>query len=158
MMNRGITILLLIFVLLFASILITCDRSDESTPISIPDKILRQAMIRSLAEELGDKRITVEALSKITKLDIRCELSWFGPSECMRDFSGIQYCINLTSLIIEISEISDLSPLSSLTNLTSLDLSNNEISDLSPLSFLTNLTSLDTTILPHQSDFTRPWL
>ncbi|MFN6366382.1 MAG: leucine-rich repeat domain-containing protein, partial [Aphanizomenon sp.] len=54
-----------------------------------------------------------------------------------------QTLTKLTSLNLEVNQISDIKPLSNLTNLTSLSLSGNKISDIKPLSNLTNLTSLD---------------
>jgi len=60
----------------------------------------------------------------------------------IKDLSGIEYCVNLMSLVLEYNEISDLRPLAMLGNLMSLNMNDNAISDTAPLSGLTNLSRL----------------
>ena len=55
---------------------------------------------------------------------------------------GMQYLINLESLVLNGREVSDITPLENLTNLHMLILSDNQISDISSLANLTNLTRL----------------
>ncbi|MFC1480718.1 leucine-rich repeat domain-containing protein [Candidatus Neomarinimicrobiota bacterium] len=64
-------------------------------------------------------------------------------SQNISDLTGLQYCKNLDTLILDVNKITDLSPLSGLTNLTILALGTNNISDISPLAGLTNLVVLN---------------
>lgn len=60
------------------------------------------------------------------------------------DIAPLKYMVNLSTLRITSTEISDLTSLAGLTNLTELGLGNNpNLSDLSPLAGLTNLTRLE---------------
>ena len=58
------------------------------------------------------------------------------------NLEGIQYCADLTILVLQYNEIVDVNALSGLTNLAGLYLLDNEIVDISPLSGLINLTVL----------------
>ena len=62
------------------------------------------------------------------------------------DLTPLRYMINLTSLDLNHSGISDLSPLAGLINLAELRLMDNRATDLSPLAGLTNLTKLELSI------------
>jgi len=59
------------------------------------------------------------------------------------DLTGLEYCINLTTLYLSDNQIKDISPFRGLTNLDWLILSNNQITDISPLGGLTKLDWLD---------------
>ena len=67
-MGRGLIAIILTLVLLVCGILVSCVDSDKGTPITIPDKTLRECIRRHLDKELGTKQITLETLSKLTKL------------------------------------------------------------------------------------------
>ena len=70
-------------------------------------------------------------------------LTYFDASRRnIADLTGLQYCIDLTSLYLYTNQISDISPLVNLTSLTQLEIAMNQISDISPLANLTNLTNL----------------
>jgi len=58
------------------------------------------------------------------------------------DITPLRYMINLTSLDLNHTAVSDLSPIAGLINLTELRLLDNTITDLTPLAGLTNLTAL----------------
>jgi Leucine-rich repeat (LRR) protein len=60
----------------------------------------------------------------------------------IKDLRGLEYCVNLMSLVLEYNEITDLGPLAMLGNLQSLNLNDNAVSDTAPLAALTNLTRL----------------
>ena len=64
------------------------------------------------------------------------------------DLTGLEHATNLTTLSLADNNISDISPISGLTNLTTLWLHSNSILDISPVSGLTNLTTL---LLPNNS-------
>ena len=61
----------------------------------------------------------------------------------IKNLEGIQYCLNLTELGVDNSQLSDVSGLAGLTNLTHLNLWSNQLSDVTPLAGLTNLTKLE---------------
>jgi len=58
------------------------------------------------------------------------------------DLTGLEWCLNLTELVLEENEIGDITPLSDLTNLELLNLNGNQVDDISALSNLTNLSYL----------------
>jgi len=55
------------------------------------------------------------------------------------DLTGLEYCVNVTSLYLYDNQISDISPIGGLTQLIRLHLYDNQISDIGPLAGLTNL-------------------
>ena len=113
----------------------------DSTPVVIPDAILRAVIADSLGKASGEA-ITAAEMATLTRLDV--------PNKYIHDLTGLEFATNLTWLdlgtafvsgsgSINNNLISDFSPLSSLTNLTYLDLSDNSISDITPLSGLISL-------------------
>jgi len=158
-MFRTLSILLL-FVITFSVTFVTtglAQPSDE-TPVTFPDTNLEAAIREAIDKPEG--LIFTSDLNGLTSLK----------TKGITDLTGLEYCSNLTELVLDYSQISDLSPLASLTNLTALDLewsgrgysifdlsplqnlteltrlhitgSRNQISDLSPLASLTNITDL----------------
>ena len=116
----------------------TTSASTTSTTIpqvTFPDKNL-EALIREETDKpTGD--ILVTDLQNLTSLTDGMQF------ESIRNLEGIQYCTNLTKIMLIFDhEISDISALAGLTNLTELFLQKNQISDISALAGLTNLISL----------------
>jgi Leucine-rich repeat (LRR) protein len=97
---------------------------EEPEIVTFPDEGLECA-IRDALGKAADEEITAAELAELTIL--RAELS------DITDLSGLEYCTNLTVLLLFGDQISDLSPLANLTSLINLYLNNNQISDLSPL-------------------------
>jgi hypothetical protein len=91
--------------------------------VVFPDKHLEAAVREAL--EKPDGPLTRGDLESLEELDVE----WRGIS----DLTGLERCVNLTSLKLQRNQISDLTPLASLTNLTSLGLTSNKVSDLTPL-------------------------
>jgi tetratricopeptide (TPR) repeat protein len=60
----------------------------------------------------------------------------------IKSLNGLEYAINLKTLIICSAQITDISPIANLKNLEFLQLNENEIRDLSPLKKLSNLNGL----------------
>jgi Leucine-rich repeat (LRR) protein len=60
----------------------------------------------------------------------------------IKDLSGLEHAVNLTTLILNDNSISDVRPLASLIDLERLRLKNNAIRDVSPLASLEKLTEL----------------
>ena len=108
----------------------TIETSAMDTEINFPDPGLQSAIRKAV----GKPEIYASDLAELAALG--------APDMNISDLTGIEYCINLTILILGNNQISDLSPLASLTNLFMLDLTNNQIGDLSPLADLKNLTAL----------------
>ncbi len=98
-----------------------------------PDENLEAAIRDALGKPAGEP-ITPAELAGLTEL----RSSGLG----ITHLSGIEYCINLTTLTLDNNQISDISPLASLTNLRTLVLYGNQVSDISALSSLINLTEL----------------
>ena len=98
----------------------------------IPDNQLEQRL-RQVLNVPWDREIMLGDMLRLTNFH-----AW-----SIRDLTGLESAVNLTTLDISGNAISDLSPLSNLTNLKNLYLQDNLISDLSPLSNLINLERLD---------------
>ena len=102
--------------------------------VSIMDENLLAAIKDALGEPAGAE-ITAAELAALTQLDAR--------GARISNLSGIEFGVNLTTLILTTNQISDISALASLTNLTRLELHGNQITDISPLTSLTYLTRLE---------------
>jgi len=109
-----------------------CD-SIEPEVVVFPDNNLGIIIREALSKPAGEEILSTE-LARLKKLSIK--------NTNISDLTGLEYCINLTSLEVRGGTLTDISPLSSLTQLTSLDLCDNQISDITPISNLTNLESL----------------
>ncbi len=92
-----------------------------------------EAAIRE-AVGIPHRAIYPSDLEGLTDLDAR--------DRSIADLTGLEYCIDLTRLILSGNQISDVAALEGLTLLDTLSLSNNQISDISPLQGLTSLTHL----------------
>ena len=123
---------------LFVLLIAACGNDDEEG--LIPDPNLRKGVAGSLSKA-PDEEITTDDLTTLTELSL-----WHsGPHNWVRDLTGLEYCVNLTSLTIYFGAISDISPLSNLSNLRTLDLTSHRITDISPLAELTSLMLLQLT-------------
>ena len=103
--------------------------------VHIPDTNLRTL----IAEALGktpNAPITVQEMKGLRRIED-------AYSRGIRDLTGLQFATNLSRLVIENDEVSDISPIAGLINLKELSFENNPISDLSPVKGLTNLTWLE---------------
>ena len=133
----------LVLVLVIISACVVCGsnvaaQEPNETPVTFPDANLEAAI-----REAIDKP---EGLIFTSDLDGLTSLKTKG----ITDLTGLEYCSNLTELVLDYNQISDLSPLASLTKLTVLHLScwtrsETQITDLSPLQNLTKLTRLHIT-------------
>ena len=93
-----------------------------------------RAAIEDALDKSSGETITRGDMANLTRL--------VAQNANISDLTGLEFAINLTSLSLSSNSISDVSPLSDLTHLTRLSLHSNSISDVSPLSDLTHLTSL----------------
>ena len=97
----------------------------------------RETVVSELAQAVAP--LEIEAIRDLLRGGIplpdavRAQIADLGP---LRD-------LDLSSLDLGGTQVSDLAPLSGLTSLQSLDLSQTQVSDLAPLSGLTSLQSLD---------------
>jgi len=116
--------------------------SKASDTVVFNDPVL-EAMVRKAMYRTEDEAITYAEAEMVTELNLGIEWQQQIPEETqIKDISGLEYFINLTSLDLSFHAISDISPLAGLTKLTSLSLGGNPVTDLTPLSGLTNLTWL----------------
>ena len=120
-----------------------CARLDSKMPaqvptepeiVTFPDKNLETVLREALGKPLDEEILSTE-LTQLRNLSVR--------NKNVYDLTGLEYCVNLTSLDLCGNQISDISPLSSLTKLYTLAITENPVSDISPLSTLNNLTALD---------------
>jgi len=101
------------------------------TVVVFPDAALEREIRNTIHKPTGD----------IFDTDL-LGVTYLGKTYGIENLTGLEYCINLKILGLDLNEISDLSALAGLTNLNWLLLSGNQISDLSALAGLTNLTQL----------------
>ena len=94
------------------------------------EKAIREAI--NLAD---DKKITIEILNNVKKLDLS--------EKGLSNISEIESFKELTELNLSGNSISDISALGNLTSLQTLNLSGNSIGDIGALASLTNLTELN---------------
>ena len=96
----------------------------EAKPLFVPEPVLEDALSRTL--QVGQGELTEELVA--AKL-FRFELSGAG----IRDLTGLEAAVNLTSLVLRDNHIEDISPITELAKLRRLDLSGNRIRDLKKL-------------------------
>ena len=84
-----------------------------------------------------DGPVTKKGLESLSVLD----LEYQG----IRDLPGLEYCVNLTRLVLCRSQITDVTPLAGLKQLLSLHFVDNAITDVRPLAGLAQLTGLNLT-------------
>lgn len=105
------------------------------------------------SKTLGDLS-SLEKLTKLTALAVGCpevhdltfigrmtKLNWldFNSQHAFSNLSILDKLINLESLYLAGTQVTDLSPLENLANINTLGLSNTNITDISPLAMLRNL-------------------
>ncbi len=91
--------------------------------VTFVDANLQDAIRKRINKPTG--QINQADLQAITQLDVE--------KRNIINLSGIEYCTNLTKLVLDFNQITDISPLASLNKLNSLFLNGNRISDISPL-------------------------
>jgi LPXTG-motif cell wall-anchored protein len=96
------------------------------------DENLKNAIANQL--KIQHRDIYTDDMEKLTDLD--------ASYSDISDLTGMEYAVNLTSLMLYGNQIENLSPLANLTNLVSLDLDENLITSLDDLKNLQNLESL----------------
>ena len=105
--------------------------------VDIPDPALRDVIVNMLSLS-ANKPITTEDMAKVNHLSWEHHIADRG----IQDLTGLEYAMNLESLVLQGNQVSDLSPIAGLMNLRYLFLRGNPISDLSPIAGLTNLENL----------------
>lgn len=109
--------------------------------VTFPDPGLDSAIREAIGKSAGDIFDSDLVGNELAALD--------GRNKGIRVLEGIQYCTDLTTLLLDNNQIVDISPLASLINLTTLSLADNPVSDISALAELPNLTTL--TLDSHQT-------
>lgn len=107
-----------------------CSVSWAEDPVAFPDAQLKAAV----EDELWIWDPTPTDMLSLTYLK--------AISSGIGDLTGLEYAVNLQTLMLRWNRISDISALSTLTNLQYLDIHDNTISDLSPLAGLDGLRTL----------------
>ena len=114
------------------------ESTDSSMPVDIPDAVLRKAVEEALSKTPGDP-ITSGEMATLERLFAR---GMYPRENGVEDLAGIEYAVNLRSLVVPYGRISNLAPLAGLTSLVYLGLRYNAIVDATPLAGLTSLTEL----------------
>jgi len=92
------------------------------------------AAINTALNKPTDHQLTMEEAAVLKQLN--------ATDKGITDLTGIEYCVNLESLLLPGNKVQDISPLLLLPKLSQLELKANEITDISAFSSLTNLTYL----------------
>jgi len=131
-MNITHRLFLIVFIILaFISCKKTTTGSDPVV-ITFPDANFEELIRDTLDKPSGD----------ILDTDLETVTNIYSHNDDISNITGIEYCINLQNLGIDLSNISDISMLDNLTNLQSLSFISNQISDITALSGLTNLVQI----------------
>jgi hypothetical protein len=109
---------------------VLCGSAQAEDPVYFPDARLKAEVEDALW--LWDP--TPTDMLELTSLG--------AASEGIANLGGLEYAVNLQTLVLRWNRITDISSLSTLTNLRYLDIHDNQISDLSPLSGLSELRTL----------------
>ena len=104
------------------------DAAAATTPIHLPDTVLRRAVARALGKSPVDL---------ITRRDMAA-LRALNPDHGVRQLTGIEWAVNLRQLCVTQSTVSDLAPLAGMASLRDLVLYG-DFADLSPLASLASL-------------------
>ena len=110
--------------------------SEASEADWMPDANLR-TRVRVALGLPESEALTQEAMTRLTNLT-----SLIGNSLEISNLVGLEHATQLQTLILQYHQIKDVTPLQNLTNLTYLSLIGNQISDVAPLENLTSLTTL----------------
>ena len=102
--------------------------------IDIPDPNLRRA-IAGVLNKPANTPITQREMEKLTG-------ALRASNKSITDITGLEFAVNLKTLVLSDNNISNIAPLRDLTNLIALGIDGNPISDISPLEALTNLKTL----------------
>ena len=78
----------------------------------------------------------------LTKTDLENMTSFSASGRGITNLTGLEYAVNLETLVLHNNNIKDLTPLKGLKSLVTLRMNRNKISDVSPLKELFNLESL----------------
>ncbi len=107
-------------------------------PVVIPDLFLRIA----IKGQLGiSGSISCANLESLTKLDSHNNANTLN-SKKIANLEGLQYAVNLETLILSYNKITNISPIASLKKLQSLYLDHNRFSNIDALKVLPNLDKL----------------
>ena len=153
-MMKKLTVLTLILVL---TALAQWTAPPVQAEVSIPDAELA-AVIREALELPAGEAITADAMRKLTRLD--------AGGRGIVNLTGLEHAVNLETLNLNDTDVSDVSALAHLTNLETLKLEYSAVSDVSALANLTNLRTLflrstgvsDVSALAHLTNLTDLWL
>ena len=85
------------------------------------------------------ERLALPDEAPITQLEM-LRLEKLSAKEAqIQNITGLEYAINLRSLVLPVNQIQDITPLANLVNLSYLILDDNNIQDITPLANLVNL-------------------
>ena len=104
----------------------------EDVEVAFPDPRLEEVIRASIGKPAG----------AIYRSDLFSVLSVNANNRAITDLSGLEYCLNLETLLMWRNSVSDLSPLAELVKMRTLQAVENNISDISPISELVNLEQL----------------
>ena len=112
--------------------------AGAATVVNFPDAGLEAAIRDEISKPTGD----------IYDTDLDDVFLLYADDQGIVDLTGLEYCVNLMILGLEINQISNLGPLSGLDLLMVLSVAENNVSDLTPLGALPSLTDLEVSSNP----------
>ena len=137
-MKKGLCIILAV---IMGISFVACGASAKRDVVAFNDSVLEAMVRKAMNKPEGD--ITYAEAEMVTELKLGIEWQENIPEETqIKDISGLEHFINLTSLDLSFHAITDIGPLTGLTKLTKLTLGGNPVADITPLSGLTNLSWL----------------
>ncbi|MCX5644140.1 MAG: leucine-rich repeat domain-containing protein [Phycisphaerae bacterium] len=119
-----------IAIVLLATILAAAATTRAEDPVHFADAALKTVV----EEQLGIANPTPKAMLGLITLN--------APNRKIASLVGLEYAKNLSDLVLEGNQISDVSPLAGLIGLRRLELNSNQVKDITPLSSLIGLTRL----------------
>lgn len=101
--------------------------------VRFPDARLDATLRAALG--IPSASIRVADLERLTALD--------GSEAGIRNLAGLEYAVNLETLLLESNALTDIAEIASLRKLQTLNLRDNAITDISPLAALRDVTDID---------------
>ena len=132
--QSGLHVSRCLLVFAVAATLLLPHASAQAQVVEIPDPNLESA-IREVLELPDSTAITQQEMLRLERLTAN--------EAQIENITGLEYAINLKSLVLPVNNIQDITPVKGLVKLESLTLRNNPITNLTPLANLTNLTHIN---------------
>jgi|GEM_PF-2015721 hypothetical protein len=123
----------LFFAIISLALLLPAGVVSAADPVvNFPDANLEAAIREEINKPTGN----------IYQSDLQSMDSLEAKDKNISDLTGLEYCTDLSRLVLDNNLINDISPLASLPKLSMLEFENNQVNNISPLASLANLSLL----------------